>query len=105
MTPPQTRPSRTRKTPTAPKIGANDGPGMWTPGGGAGRIRPLPRRRGPSAVSRQISQPKNRTVRATIAIGMSAMSEPQSGMMNRDVRSSSPFQIWSMADGGPGPAA
>ncbi len=48
MTGPNTSPSRTRNTPTAPKIGANDGTGQWTPGGGAGRIRPRPRCFGPS---------------------------------------------------------
>ena len=31
---PKTRPSISIVTPTAPRNGRNDGPGMWTPGGG-----------------------------------------------------------------------
>ena len=40
------------KHPNAASSGANEGPGMWTPGGGTGVIRRLPRRVGPAVANR-----------------------------------------------------
>jgi len=62
-------------------------------GGGTGRTRLAPRRLGPSVVVCQISQAKNRTMRARRAMGMSAMSAPQSGTTNRARKSRIAFQI------------
>ncbi len=50
--PPYTSPRTVMNTPNAPRIGANDGPGRWVPGGGAGVRRRFPRRVGPAVARR-----------------------------------------------------
>ena len=96
MIPPNTSPNRSSAAPSAPKNGAIDGPGMWTPGGGTGLTLPFPRRLGPSVVTRHRSHSTKSTTRARMAIGISAINEPQSGVTNFAMRSRIEFQICSM---------
>ena len=61
--PPKTRPSMSRKTPTAAKIGANDGPGMWMPAGVLRLDALLPRRAGGAFASVRKSRSRMTTTR------------------------------------------
>ena len=58
--PPATSPNTSRNMPTPPRNGANDGPGMWMPGGATGGRRRLPRRVGPA-----VAEPVDRSRRGT----------------------------------------
>ena len=87
VSPPKTTPRNSRKAPTAAKIGANDGPGMWTPTGGRGWMRAFPRRAGAARAIRQNWITMTTRTSAKIATGSSAISPPQSGMTNWDMNS------------------
>ena len=83
-----------RKAPTAAKMGANDGPGMWMPSGVRGSMRAF--RDGPAAAraSRRNWSKMTTKTSAKTATGSSAISPPQSGMTNWDVKSRMLVQIF-----------
>src|SRR5688572_6820798 len=90
--PPKTSPRNSRNAPIAAKTGDQDGPGMWTPAGGRGVTRCLPRRGFGARSSFQNSATTTRTDRTRMRTGSIAMTELQSGMTNLLVSSRIPFQ-------------
>ena len=86
-------PEEQERRPIAAKAGENDGPGMWTPAGVLRRDRHLAATRLRLDPESQLIQTIQTRTIAMIAIGRSAMSEPQSGVTSRAVRSRNHCQM------------
>ncbi len=98
--PPHTSPKKSRAAPIAAKIGANDGPGMWMPAGVLRATGILPRRAFGWIRNLRIIHTIQARTMTMIAIGRSAMSEPQSGVTRSAVRSRNHCQMASIMGSG-----